>query len=83
MTKEELMEEVKRRYPIGCTVRDVMDSDEKVISDYENKWDLCEGGLYYSSNPDMRIYYNEKWAEIISYPKESSPLQLLFQPFIN
>ena len=90
MTKEELMEEVKRRYPIGCVVRDKY-GDTQVIKDYEEdktKWDYRNPHLYYGNRTCVQIYNHIEWAEIISLPEgmasvESSPLQSLFQKLMN
>lgn len=77
MTKEELLEEAKRRYPIGTQyipahvnkgINEVTNSDHEmgnlgnihVTSKYiEEGWNCC-------------IYYDGKWAELVSLPEEKT-----------
>lgn len=91
MTKEELMEEVKRRYPIGCRIKDHY-GDSNIVKDYKeskDSWDYKSPYLFYGSNECIEVYSPQKeWAEIISLPEgiasiESSPLQFLFQKLMN
>lgn len=68
--KEELLEEAKRRYPIGC----------RVISVFDNEvYDLKEDSLVYEENTNsvrrnIYLFYKGKWAKIISKPEIKEPL---------
>lgn len=76
MTKEELLIEAQRKYPIGTKFRDVNSIHEYIVERFDianyNDWnsntyiivhckDLSRFGKY--------LYNNGKWAEIIEYPE--------------
>jgi len=61
---ENLLEKAIRDYPIGTVYRSVMSGDVHTVLStpeyYNKKCDIIAGGNY--------IYYNDRWAEIISSP---------------
>jgi hypothetical protein len=88
-----VLEEVKRRFPLGCTVVD-SDGDSNVIT----RWEPREGEklpviiaiegdkiLYWSpSGRACYLYYRGKWSIVIKPPQSTlSPLQEMFSKFIN
>ncbi len=70
MTKEELIAEAKRRYPIGCVIDQVPAygcGNKLKITTHENP-SLIHGSF---SIGGIGVYepLTKKWAEIVSYPK--------------
>lgn len=72
MNKEELLEEAKLRYPVGC----------KFKSAYNGNLETCDIEPFYYKYYDNDIaarseggviYYKNKWAEIVSYPEDYIP----------
>lgn len=88
MTKEEteqLLEEAKRRYPVGTKYSDNGIEYEVEEAQYFKIITLLK---IYGNNGAGCLMYDGKWAEIISLPEgivpiESSPLQSLFQKLMN
>lgn len=74
-SKEELLEEAKRRYPIGTkfkTLDCISKTEVKVIEEC-----LCDlsNNIYCKTDEYYRhVYYKGNWAEIISLPEEKSCL---------
>jgi hypothetical protein len=73
--EQELLEEAKRRYPLGTKVRSAYDSQyEFTIGeefDVRDTYILCkskEGAIFY-------IYYNSKWAEVINTLVKDKPYE--------
>lgn len=78
MTKEKLILEAKRRYPIGTVFLEATNGEEKyTVKKFDD--DLGRGG-WYSTNCIIvhvrggtvwgkYLYFNGKWADIIKYPK--------------
>jgi len=76
MTNEEKLQYAKDNYPIGTSMRSdylqkdiyILESDEFLFSGagIQCKKAYCPRGEY--SNCSPYIYYNGKWAEIISSP---------------
>ena len=67
-SKEELLEEAKRRYPIGTKYKSAYDgkADGEITSN-KFKYDANYHAIYHS---EIYVYFNGKWAEIISLPEE-------------
>jgi hypothetical protein len=79
MTREQLEQEIKARYPIGCTVECLqVSSDEGIVEDYdftdEDKWDFTDDEVWFVLEKDnaIKLYHNRtdipSWAKILTYP---------------
>jgi len=76
MSKEELLEEAKRRYPIGTKFKSAYSGDERKIKNISFIFDGY-GKDIYETNTGNYVYYNGKWSEIIELPKSNdSKLEL-------
>lgn len=76
-SKEELLEYARENYPVGTKIRGMVIPGERLITDYEfiinSEMDIIVGG-----NPGRTIvfdYSDNKWAEIISLPKQPTSTQ--------
>ncbi len=72
LSKEELLAEAKRRYPIGTKYKSIWDSENKMSHIGINICRACgiqldKHGIVDGSN--NYLYYNGKWAEIVEYPE--------------
>lgn len=64
-TKEELMAEAKRRYPIGCTYSNAGNCGS--VYEVENQsFSFIRPGVVYGEIDKGCLFYNYKWADIIS-----------------
>ena len=71
MTKEELLEEAKRRYPVGtkikCSILDIIVE----ITSHSTKLVSNANIIYFETKGNgTKVYENGKWAEIVSKPEE-------------
>ena len=90
--KELVLEEVKKRFPLGSTVVD-KDGDRNIIRSYSNDAIKIESDRIFYWPPAGRacyLYYRDTWSKIVqpaieSAPElaSSSPLQTLFKNLIN
>lgn len=71
MSKEELLEEAKRRYPIGTKFKSAYSGDERKIKNISFIFDGY-GKDIYETNTGNYVYYNGKWSEIIELPKSNT-----------
>lgn len=84
--KELVLEEVKKRFPLGSTVID-KDGDYAVMNDY--KYMGSDSHHIYMNEPDKTtifLYIKGKWSTIVKTAPESassSPLQSLFYNLLN
>ena len=76
-SKEELLEYARKNYPVGTKIRGMVIPVERPITDYEfiinSEMDIIVGG-----NPGRTKvfdYGDNKWAEIISLPKQPTSTQ--------
>lgn len=68
--KDKLLEEAKRRYPIGTIAICLTDKVEETIdSDLEWYWG---DNIVQMANPRTRVYKDGQWAEIISKPEKDT-----------
>lgn len=71
--KDALLEEARRRYPIGTKVKCLSNGEvETIVSDFE--WDNSKTQIKQEDSPSTRVYRdsfwsNSGWAEIIELPK--------------
>jgi len=67
---EEIQEECKRRFPIGCTFISVVDCMHRIL-----KEDLCTykivNKLIWAHSGAGYLYGDGKWAELVSLPKQN------------
>jgi hypothetical protein len=75
-TDEELLEEAKRRYPIGSKVRCLSPTASSEIPEIiknELVWYDKGNSIIQSGSPYTRVYYKDEniWAEIVELPKEA------------
>lgn len=69
MSKEELLEEAKRRYPVGTNFKSPYSGNEIKIVGINFKFNTNEKDIY-EVNTNGFVYYEGKWAEIVSLPKD-------------
>ena len=76
-SREELLEYARKHYPVGTKIRGMVIPVERLITDYEfiinSEMDIIVGG-----NPGRTKvfdYGDNKWAEIISLPKQPTSTQ--------
>lgn len=76
-SKEELLEEAKRRYPIGTKYKSAYDgkADGEITSN-KFKYDANYHAIYHS---EIYVYFDGKWAEIISLPEEKGEEKSKFE----
>jgi len=69
MTREELLEEAKRKYPIGTRYISPYSGDKKIVKCHEDEfdWSSSTNGIH---DGGSFVYYDNKWAEILEYPKD-------------
>jgi len=65
--KQQLLEEAKKKYPIGTMVKCLMDSEIFEIKNYncDSAYSALEHGDIWFNGGDVRVYNNNKWAEIV------------------
>lgn len=67
MTSEELLEEARKKYPIGTKCICLTDNTiETITSDL--KWNEEKNRIVQINVPGTRVYYKGKWAEIVETP---------------
>ncbi len=83
MNKEQLLEEAKRRYPVGTKYRLAHDNSRIHYNTTLNfKWGNNDN-IYQKEGDSGKniggcIYASGKWAEVISYPENYKPISKLF-----
>jgi hypothetical protein len=72
MSKEELLKEAKKRYPIGCHIISTLDTRTKINNHDFRLGKKVENNIYYDDGKINIYNYSEnKWAEIVSLPESS------------
>lgn len=72
MTDEELLEEAKRRYPIGTVVKCLSASKRDDPEEIKSELIWADGKIIQQHYPSTRVYrsWDKTWAEIISKPED-------------
>jgi len=90
MTIEEAQEECKRRFPIGCTYKDITNGNIHVLKNDYNVYSIINLDLVQAHNGAGLLYDNRNgeniFAKLISYPEgyvrpeESEPIKDDLEP---
>lgn len=86
MNKEEYLGEVKKRFPVGCTVESPYMGYKFIIKECKFVYDKIYKRVWYKADMNNEegyytlLYYNDKWAKIISYQFKTKE-QLLNEMF--
>lgn len=83
--KNEFLEQAKINYPPGTKFKDAINGDLKTLKSFDdneglNGWFRKNHIIVWteeSSTSGSYLYYNGKWAVIISYPDNYSPNQTI------
>lgn len=69
MTIEEIQEECKKRFPIGCVFKNPFDNVIYTLKDGINTYNIMDHQAIDGGFGCGYLYYNKKFAELISLPK--------------
>jgi hypothetical protein len=81
LSKEELLEEAKRKYPIGSQVKSVFDDlfdtvKEQSHFNYPDAWNGDTPQIWFTGDRyGLLIYDRGKWAEIVSKPESAEKME--------
>lgn len=64
MTGEELLEEVKRRYPIGCVYKSPVNETWDILKNDEKTYKLIDNYLVFAHNGGGWLVKDGVWAEV-------------------
>lgn len=69
-SEEELLEEAKRRYPVGCIFKCLVTGYDYVIKeDVEFKYEVKGIYSYIDNSLYHKHYENNQWSEVVSLPE--------------
>lgn len=82
MTEKEMLEEAKRRYPVGIKYKCACNTKEHKVNG-KQEFKIINSLTIYGNPGDGCLMFERKWAEIIEKIPNISPLQFTFGKFIQ